>query len=279
MIQVAQHGPRLRRAPGRATPGQTGVVQGYGPTTYGESFADVYDDWYQDLGDPAACVARVADLVHRHRAGGGVPGAPVLELGVGTGRLARPLAATGTPVVGVDISGPMLARAAAKAGGPGPWLVEADMAALPLTDHRCAGALVAFNTLFNLTAPGAQARCLAEVHRVLVPSGWLLVETIVVPEADRPVQGVDVGRIDVDRLVLTASRLDPAERTISGQHVEITEAGIRLRPWHLRYLSVVELDDLAGRAGFELVERWSDWDGTPFRAGDERQVARFRRRS
>jgi ubiquinone/menaquinone biosynthesis C-methylase UbiE len=248
-------------------------VQGYGPTSYGDSFADVYDDWYQDLGDPAPCVALVATLLAE-----AAPGGVVAELGVGTGRLARPLAAAGVPVVGVDASRPMLGRAAAKGPDAGLHLVEADMAVLPLSGGSCAGALVAFNTLFNLTAPGAQAACLAEVRRVLAPGGWLLVETLVVPEAERPVQGVDVGRIELDRLVLTASRLDPEARTISGQHVEITEAGIRLRPWHLRYLTVDELDAAAAAAGFDLVERWAGWDGSAFTADDERQVSRYRRR-
>ena len=77
----------------------------FGPSTYGDSFADVYDDWYADVSDIDATVAAVARLAD---------GGAVLELGVGTGRLALPLAATGTPVVGIDASQAMLDLLAAK---------------------------------------------------------------------------------------------------------------------------------------------------------------------
>jgi SAM-dependent methyltransferase len=246
------------------------VVEGYRSETYGTGFADVYDDWYRDLADPEACAAQVAALAG---------GAPVLELGVGTGRLALALQGAGADVTGLDISAPMLDRLAAKAPSAGRALpvVRADMAAVPLAPDRFGLVLVAFNTLFNVIDEGGQARCLAEAARVLRPRGWLVVETIVVPDTDRPVQGVDVGVIQLDRLVLTASRLDPAARTIEGHHVELTEAGgVRLRPWQLRYLTLAELDGLAAGAGFALAERWSGWDRRPFGPDDERQVSLYR---
>ena len=65
-------------------------------------------------------------------------------------------------------------------------------------------------------------------------------------------------------MVLTVSRLDPASHTITGQHVQITEAGIRLRPWMLRYLSPEELDAMAAEAGLRLVERHAGWRAEPF---------------
>lgn len=247
---------------------QTGAVEGYGPASYGESFADVYDDWYRGLADPGSCARRVADL-----AAGGV----VLELGVGTGRLALALIDHGARVVGLDVSRPMLSQLTSKPGGRDVPAVQADMAAIPFAPGQFQVVLVAFNTFFNLTGPGAQPRCLADAAEVLAPGGWLAIETIVVPDTDRPVQGVDVGVIELDRLVLTASRLDPVARTITGQHVDFTDQGVRLRPWHLRYLTLAELDGLAAGAGFELAHRWADWDGRAFDDGDDRQVSIYRR--
>jgi hypothetical protein len=63
---------------------------------------------------------------------------------------------------------------------------------------------------------------------------------------------------------------------VTGQHVEITEAGIRMRPWFLRYCTVAELDEMAAAAGLVLEERWSDWAGTPFEPDDVTQVAVYR---
>ena len=85
-------------------------MEGYGNDQYGRSFADVYDDWYREVSDVDATVARVAALAARR--GGG----RVLELGVGTGRLALPLAARGLAVTGVDASPEMLERLRAKDG-------------------------------------------------------------------------------------------------------------------------------------------------------------------
>jgi len=107
------------------------VVQDFGPTAYGEAFADVYDDWYEAVSDGAATVARVRSL-----AGDG----EVLELGVGTGRLALPLADTGVPTWGVDASAPMLRRLRAKPGGDRIRLVLADMAAPALAADPALGA-------------------------------------------------------------------------------------------------------------------------------------------
>ena len=84
-------------------------MDGYGPSTYGDRFADVYDDWYADVSDVDATVGRVAALAG--------PGGRVLELGAGSGRLAVPLAARGLDVWAVDASPAMLDRLRARPGG------------------------------------------------------------------------------------------------------------------------------------------------------------------
>jgi hypothetical protein len=77
-------------------------------------------------------------------------------------------------------------------------------------------------------------------------------------------------------VVLRVSRQDPASQTVTGQHVEISEAGIRLRPWFLRYCTTGELDEMAAAAGLVLEDRWADWSGTPFDPEAVAQVAVYR---
>jgi SAM-dependent methyltransferase len=238
-------------------------MDGYGPSTYGEGFADVYDDWYGDVSDVDATVERVAALA---AASGS---RRVLELGGGSGRLALPLAARGLATWTVDASLGMVRRLRGKPGGDRVHAVVGDMAALPLSARARFGVvLCAFNTLFNLTTIEAQRRCLAAAADRIVPDGGrLVVESFVASshdERDAAVGAVEPRHIGLDEVVLTVSRLDPASHTITGQHVQITEAGIRLRPWMLRYLSPEELDALAAEAGLRLAERHAGWRAEPF---------------
>ncbi|HKY68734.1 MAG TPA: class I SAM-dependent methyltransferase, partial [Acidimicrobiales bacterium] len=189
------------------------------------------------------------------------------------GRLAVPLAAgdPGLDVWAVDASAAMLDRLRARPGGDRVHAVVDDMAALgdPALERPggFAVALCAFNTLFNLTETDAQRRCLSRVRTLLAPGGLLVVEAFVPPPDDdggATVGAVEPRHIGLDEVVLTVSRLDPAHRTVTGQHVQITEAGVRLRPWVLHYASPTELDALATEAGLALVERHAGWREEPF---------------
>ncbi len=245
-------------------------MEGYDSTQYGRSFADVYDDWYGEVSDVEATVERVAVLAARR--GGG----RVLELGVGTGRLALPLAARGLAVTGVDSSPEMLERLRAKPGGDRLELVLADMAELPVRGPY-ATVFVAFNTFFNLTSKAAQQACLHRVHDVLAPGGWFAIEAFVPPADDLDASGVSTRTVEIDRVVLTAARRDARDQTISGQHIEITEQGITLRPWMVRYAPPAELDAMAEAAGLVLVDRHADWRATPFRSTSDTHVSIYRR--
>lgn len=242
------------------------MVQDYGPTAYGEAFADVYDEWYERISDVAATVEAVRAL-----AGDGT----VLELGVGTGRLALPLADTGVPTWGIDASAPMLRLLRAKAGGDRIRVVLADMAAPALTaDGRFAVVFCAYNTFFNLDTPDTQAACLAWVARALAPGGRLAIEAFVPTDADEAPGGpVTVRSIEPDRVVLSVAARDTSAQTITGQFVDISEAGIRLRPYRIRYLFPDQLDAAAATAGLGLVDRWSDWAGRPFTADSPNHVS------
>ena len=236
-------------------------MEGYEASTYGDRFADVYDDWYGDVTDTAACTACVADLCRR--AGGG----PVLELGIGSGRLALPLAARGIEVHGIDASPAMVERLRAKPGGGAIEVTVGDMAELDLVDPPpFAVVLVAFNTFFNLATEGDQRRCLERVSSLLAPNGWFVLEAFV-PDAvgGSGIDGALTPRhISADEVVLSVSQRDRAAQTITGQHVHVTEAGIRLRPWHLRYATPEQLDDLAASAGLSLAWRAAGWCEEPF---------------
>ena len=252
-------------------------VDGYGPSTYGDRFADVYDDWYADVSDVDATVARVAALAG--------PGGRVLELGAGSGRLAVPLAGRGLDVWAVDASSAMLDRLRARPGADRVHVVLDDMARLddPALASAAGGfgvVLCAFNTLFNLPDSEAQRRCLARAVDLMAPEGLLVIEAFVPPaggESDAAVAAVEPRHIGLDEVVLTVSRLDPATHTITGQHVQITERGVRLRPWVLHYATPGELDDLAAAVGLRVVERHAGWHEEPFGPASDVHVSVYGR--
>lgn len=244
-------------------------MDGYRPETYGDAFADVYDDWYRDLHDVGAVVDRVSSVA---------AGGRVLELGVGTGRLAGPLAAAGLWVVGVDVSSPMLRRLAERRNESGGSLdaVRADMAVLPFAPHRFDVVLIAYNTLFNLPDTASQQRCLHDVAQCLHTDGALIVEAFVPRTDDPPTDALTVRHVTSDSVVLTASLLDPATQVIEGQHIEVREAGLRLRPWRVHYLHPDQLDALALEAGLHLERRAAGWHDELVDADSATHVSTYR---
>ncbi len=239
----------------------------FGPARYGDSFADVYDEWYDDVSDAEA----TATFVDRFG-----PSQRLLELGVGTGRLSTPLANRGHWVTGIDASLAMLDRWNGVAEPLVSMAVGADMAVLPFADGLFDTVLVATNTLFNVNQPGGQANCLAECHRVLRLGGRLIVEAMVPAPPDPHLDRLVTTRsLTVDTAVLTATVRDAANQEITGQHIEISEAGIRMRPWKIRYSTPAQLDEMAEIAGFRLGDRFADWDETPYTDDDSNAVSVF----
>ncbi|MFM7127516.1 MAG: class I SAM-dependent DNA methyltransferase [Actinomycetota bacterium] len=232
-------------------------MKDFDDSTYGDAFADVYDDWYATVSDIDATVATL-----RHLGGQG----RYLELGVGTGRLALALAGTGARVTGIDASRAMLDRLAEKNDASGPHLdvVHGDM-----VDDQPPGpfevVFIAYNTLFSLRSRRRQQALFDMVATRLAPGGSFVVEAAV-PDPQRPAGGtVGVRSLSADRVVLSVDVHDPTERTVDGQFIEFTESdGIRLRPWSIRYCSPAEMDDMARAAGLELRHRWSDMQRSPF---------------
>jgi SAM-dependent methyltransferase len=248
-------------------------MQGYDASSYGDAFADVYDDWYAGISDVELTVLELLDL-----AGSG----PVLELGVGTGRIAVPLAeagiATGVRLVGIDASEAMLARLARRDPGRLVTTIHGDMRCdLPAGPFGLVFA--AYNTLFNLTDEGAQGRCFADVADRLLLGGRFVVEAFVPDDPPPRGDSVTVKSISADRVVLSVSVDDPDHQSAAGQFVELSEAGgVRLRPWSIRYSTPAQLDDYARAAGFALEHRWESFGRTPFDEDSTRHVTVYRLR-
>ena len=244
-------------------------MEGYRPASYGDAFADVYDEWYQDVSDVAATVECIWRL-----AGGG----RVLELGIGTGRLALPLAERGLDVSGVDASTAMVDALRRKPGGAAIEVVIADMSD-ELPQGPFAVVFAAFNTLFNLPSAEAQSRCLALAAARLTPEGRVAVEAFV-PDEDLPTDRgrVEVRHVTTEGVVLSVSRLRPDEQRAEGHFVDIgRDGGVRLRPWAIRYTTPAELDAMATAAGLVLTDRWADWRHAPFRSDSAQHVSVYRR--
>jgi len=249
-----------------------GAMEGYDATTYGAAFADVYDAWYQGISDVDATVATLSDLA---------AGGPVLELAVGTGRLAVPLAAGGVDVTGVDASAEMLAQLAERDPDGTVTAVLGDMVA-DLPDGPFALAFVAYNSLFNLTSAESQQACFAAVAARLAPGGRFAVEAFVPDEPFREGDDVSVRTLTADTVILAVTRNRAADQSIHGQFVELTnsvggQGGVRLRPWAIRYATVAELDGFAAAAGLALEHRWEDFTRAPFGPASPRHVSVYRR--
>jgi len=245
-----------------------GSMRGYDDETYGEAFADIYDDWYADLGDLDTTVATLAELAR---------GGRVLELGVGTGRIAIPLAPLVGEVLGVDTSAAMLDRLASKLGGDRVGAVRGDMVD-GLPQGLFALAFVAYNTLFNLRTAARQAECFRAVADRLTPDGAFLVEAFVPDPVRASEADIGVRSISADRVVLAVSTSDPRAQTAWGQYIDITETGgIRLRPWSIRWATPAQLDVMAAEAGLGLEHRWAGFDRSEFDLDSPRHVSVYRK--
>ena len=244
-------------------------VRGYTNRSYGDGFADVYDEWYAHVTDVEATTARLLELAGA--------GGRVLELGVGTGRLAIPMAEVGLRVVGVDSSEAMLSR-----------LAECDVAGRvevvlgDITGDLPAGpfdaVLVAYNTIFNVIGDGDQPRLFRHVADRLAPAGAFVVEAFV-PNLHGEEESSEVGvrSMAVDHVVLSVSVNRPIDQTVEGQFIQFSEdSGVRLRPWSIRWSTIEQLDAMANAAGLRLDARFADMAGSAFTADSAQHVSIYR---
>ena len=230
-------------------------MENYEPgMSFGEDTAEIYDDELR--GDEEAAVSFLERL-----AGGG----PALELAIGTGRIALPLAARGIRVDGIDISPAMVAKLREKPGGDQIPVTMGDFAEVPVSgDYRLI--YVVYNTFNNLLTQDDQVRCFESVAAHLTGDGSFLVEAEVPNFLYRVYddQYVHAESISVDEVRFDVGRHDPVAQRHDETHVRMTNESVRLFPIVQRYTWPSELDLMARIAGLRLRERWDGWNREPF---------------
>lgn len=235
----------------------------YGPSTYGDRIADVFDESF--IPDDAQDAVR---FLVRHAGSG-----PALELGIGTGRVALPLRRRGVEVHGVEASEAMVAKLRAKRGGQDVPVTVGDFARVKL-EKRYPLVFVVFNTFFAPLAQDDQIRCFSNVAKWLTPEGAFVIEAFVpdLTRFDRD-QRTDTFDVTSELVRLDVTVHDRMEQRITGQHVVITEQGIKLYPFQMRYAWPSEMDLMAKLAGMRLRDRFGGWRGEPFTAESDRHVS------
>lgn len=239
----------------------------YRPETYGDRTAGLYDAWI------ASSVAATTDAAVDFLLSLAAQGTAALELGVGTGRIAMPLAQRGVRVQGVDASEAMVARLREKAGGVDVPITIGDFADVGV-DGQFHLVYVVFNTFFALSSQADQVRCFRNVAAHLTPDGHFVIEAFVPDPTlfDRQ-QRVSAPRVELERIQLDVSRHNPVLQQVTTQHVMIGREGIMLLPVQLRYAWPSELDLMAQLAGLRLVERFGGWSREPFSASSASHVS------
>jgi SAM-dependent methyltransferase len=239
-------------------------MEGYEAPTYGERIADVYDELYGTMFDVQGCVDFLAEL-----AGDGA----ALELAIGTGRIAVPLKAGGTSVVGIDISPAMVEKLRAKPGGRDIEVTMGDFSDVDV-DGTYSLIYLVFNTLFALDSQEDQLRCFRNAAARLADGGAFVIEAFV-PDMKRynDHQRVAATRVSLDSAELEVSRHDPVAQTSDSLHVVLSESGTRIYPVRVRYAWPAELDLMARLAGLRLRSRYGSWRKDPFTADSPSHVS------
>ncbi len=237
------------------------------PDTFGKLNADDYDALH-DPGTTDQAVDLISDIAGSGR---------ILELAIGTGRVALPLAAKGHRIEGIDGSPEMVAKLREKPGGADIPVVIGDMADVE-TEGPFDHVFLIFNTLFNLPDQQSQIRCFRNVARVLAPGGSFLAEAFV-PDFSEYVhdQRVRTMRLTEDTVWIEAAVHNKVKQKIEAQRLRITADGMKMVPLPLRYAYPPELDLMARLAGLELESRWGNWREGAFTSSSTMHVSLYRK--
>lgn len=233
--------------------------------TYNEACAEVYDQWF------GSCEEAAIDLL-AELAGSG----RVLELGIGSGLMALPLAARGIDLQGIDLSPAMIARLRAKPGGEAIPVTMGNFADVAV-EGEFSLIFVAYNTFFALQTQDEQVRCFQNVAAHLAADGVFVIEAFV-PQSANFTGGLRITAVMDDRIGLKVSEHDPVRQRLKSQHVVIRNGEIRLYPVEVRYAWPAELDLMARLAGLRLRNRWSDWSRAEVTPNSERHVSVYEKR-
>jgi SAM-dependent methyltransferase len=232
---------------------------------FGEDVAARYDDpssvmFQAEKIDPV--VELLAELAGDGRA---------LELGIGTGRIAGPLASRGVPVHGIELSRAMAARLR---GRPGAEAIEVTIGDFATT--RVAGtfsvAYLVFNTIMNLTTQAAQVACFGNVADHLEPGGCFVIE-VGVPDLQRLPPGETFVAFDVSEGHWGIDEYDVAAQGLISHHLALVDGVLERSSIPFRYVWPAELDLMAELAGMRLRERWSGWRREAFTSDSRQHVS------
>lgn len=199
----------------------------------------------------------------------------VLELAIGTGRVALPLAARGVPVAGIELSPDMVEQLRSKPDGDALEVVVGDMTTTRVEGTFAVVALV-FNTIMNLTTQDEQVACFANAAAHLGPGGCFVVETMV-PQLQRLPPGQTVRPFRVEPGRLGFDEYDVATQSLVSHHYRLGAGGAEAFSMPFRYVWPAELDLMARLAGLSLRHRWADWDRSPFTSESTSHVSVWER--
>ncbi len=225
--------------------------------TYDEDVADAFEPW-----ELAAAVELLAELAGTGRA---------LELAIGTGRIALPLASRGVQVHGIDSSRAMVARLRAKPGGDAVGVTIGDIATTRV-DGQFSVVYLVFNTIMNLTSQAAQVACFKNAAAHLAPGGCFLIE-VSVPDLRRLPPGQDVVSFHVSPTRWAFDRYDVATQSESSNYIEVVDGRGEYRSIPFRYVWPSELDLMAQIAGLRPRDRWDGWARQPFTSESRKHVS------
>lgn len=243
----------------------------YGPGVPGpdgyfdEQVAARYDESVADMFEPAGVDAAV-DFIAAFAAGG-----RALELGIGTGRIALPLAQRGVRVEGIELSRAMVARLRAKPGGADIPVAIGDFAATTVEGSFAVVYLV-FNTIVNLTTQAEQVACFRNVAAHLEPGGCFVVE-VDVPELRLLPPGETFRPFHVSESRWGIDEYDVARQGLISHHLEIVDGQLERFTVPFRYVWPAELDLMAQLAGMSLRERWGGWDRDTFTSDSRMHIS------
>ena len=222
--------------------------------SYGDTWAPIYDEVHAHH-DPTAAVDVLVQLAGTGKA---------LELGIGTGRVAIPLAARGVAVAGIEASQAMLDRMRAKPGGAAIPVTLGDFTEVAV-EGEYAVIYIVFSTLYGLLTQSAQVACVRNAAARLAPGGVFVFEGFV-PDPARFTanQRTQVNHVEPTRVDLLFTRHDPVQQRVASQRIVVGPQGMQLFPAEVRYVWPSELDLMAQLAGLRLRERWGDWRRGPY---------------
>ena len=233
------------------------------PDWFAGPVAERYDAALGERGDPAVVGATVDFLAELAGAG------PALELGIGTGRIALPLAARGVRVHGIDLSPDMVAQLRAKPGGDELPVTIGDFSTTKV-DGRFSLVYIVFNTINNLTSHEAQAACFANAAAHLEPGGCFVVEVGVPPSEPLSVFDLSDTHVGVDEY-------EPATQRLVSHHFSLVDGRWERLSMPFRAVWSGELDLMAQLAGMRLRERWAGWQREPFTDESTKHVSVWER--